>query len=403
MNAPPQETPGRRTARRHRIAVVVPKYGLIGGGERFASELTERLAGDERFDIHVFANRWCPGSEGIAYHKVPMFRFPRILRPISFAWFADRLITRGDFDIVHSHERAYRADVFTMHAVPHRGWIMDVRRKHPGLFDLVTIRLEAKMMANARTAWFLPVSTLAASAILREYDVDPARVRVIHPGVDAGKFSGPDRAVCRAEIRARHGIGDSDLLVLFVGMNFEVKGLGVVMAAVGKARRAKPCAGIRLLVVGRGDTRKYADVARAHGIADAVAFAGPQAAGVERYYRAADLFAMPSMFDTFGMAVLEAMAAGLPVIVSANVGAKDLVEDGRNGYMVPVPDDAAAVAAAIAAMTDADLRGRFGVEAHRTALLHTWERAASRVAHVYEEVIDSRFGGDDQRLRRVRK
>ena len=393
MRPSSRKTREPRTAGRRRIAVVVPRYGLIGGGERFASELTERLARDGRFEIHVFANRWHPGPGGIAYHKVPMVRFPRVLRPVGFAWFAGRLTARGDFDVVHSHERVYRADVFTMHAVPHRGWVTDVRRRRPGLFDRVTIRLERRMMANARSSWFLPVSTLAASAIRREYDIDTSRVRVIPPGVDAGKFSGPDRLACRAEIRGRHGIGDSDLLVLFVGMNFEVKGLDAVIGAVGEARRAKPDAGIRLLVVGRGDARKYTELARVHGIGDFVTFAGPQAAGVERYYRAADLFAMPSTFDTFGMAVLEAMAAGLPVIVSENVGAKDVVEDGGNGYVTPAPGHAGAFAAAIAAMVDADLRGRLGAEAGRTARLHTWERAASRVARVYEEVIDSRFAG----------
>jgi UDP-glucose:(heptosyl)LPS alpha-1,3-glucosyltransferase len=388
VKSPPPDAPRPGTASQHRIAIVVPKYGLIGGGERFASELTDRLAGDKRFDIHVFANQWQPGSGNIVYHKVPMLRFPRTLRPVSFAWFANRMIARGNFDIVHSHERIYRADVFTMHAVPHKGWIRDVRRKRPSLFDRAIIRLERKMMANARTAWFLPVSTLAALAIQREYDVDPARVRIIHPGVDAGHFSDPDRTVCREDIRARYGMGISDFLVLFVGMNFEVKGLDAVIAAVGKARLAKPRAGIRLLVVGRGNIRKYTELARMRGIADAVTFAGPQASDIECYYRAADIFVMLSTFDTFGMAVLEAMAAGLPVIVSPNVGAKDVVVDGVNGYVMPATDDDGAVAKAIAALTDADLCARFGAEAQRTARLHSWERVASMVAHVYEEVID---------------
>jgi UDP-glucose:(heptosyl)LPS alpha-1,3-glucosyltransferase len=370
---------------------VVPKYGLIGGGERFAAELTERLAGAGKYEFHVFANRWDSRSSGIAFHKVPMFRFPRSLRPLSFAWFAGRMTDRGRFDIVHSHERIFRADVFSMHAIPHAGWVREVRRKPRSLFDRATIGLERRMMAHAETSWFLPVSTIAAEALRREYALDPARVRVVHPGVDVERFSGPDRAACRAEIRARHGIGLSDLLVLFVGMNFEVKGLDAVIEAVGKARRARPEAGIRLLVVGRGDARKYAEVARRNGIADSVSFAGPQGEGVERFYRAADLFAMLSTFDTFGMAVLEAMAAGLPVIVSPNVGAKDVVGDGVNGYVAPAPGDAAAVAGAIGAMADPDLRARFGIEAQRTARLHSWERVASEVERVYEEVIDSRI------------
>lgn len=377
-----------------RVAVVVPKYGLVGGGERFAAELTGRMARTGRYEFHVFANRWASPSPGIAFHKVPAVRFPRSLRPLAFAWLADRMIARGGFDIVHAHERVLRADVFSMHAVPHAGWVRDVRRKRPSLFDRATISLERRMMANAAGSVFLPVSSLAAEALRREYPVDSGRIRVVHPGVDVARFAGPDRAACRAEIRARHGIGESDLLVLFVGMNFEVKGLDAVVAGVAAARRARPDAGIRLLVVGRGNEKKYGDLARAHGIGDAVMFAGPQAEGVERYYRAADLFIMLSLFDTFGMAVLEAMAAGLPAIVSPGVGAKDVVEDGVNGYLVPAAGDPDAAARAIVAMAGAEARARLGAEAARTAARHSWDRTAEEVARAYDAVCAARRDGE---------
>lgn len=370
-----------------RIAVVVPKYGLVGGGERFAAELTERLARRGRYEFHVFANRWESSSPEISFHKVPVLRFPRFLRPLSFARFADRMIARGRFDLVHSHERIFRADVFSVHSVPHAGWIREVRRKRPSLFDRATVFLEKRMIANAARSIFLPVSTLAADALRREYDIDPVRLRVVHPGVDVERFSSPDRDACRAEIRARHGIGVEDLLVLFVGMNFEVKGLDPLISAVAKARRAVPSAGVRLLVVGKGNVAKYRALAGARGIADAVAFAGPIAGGIARYYRAADVFAMLSKFDTFGMAVLEAMAAGLPVIVSPRVGAKDVVNEGVDGFVVPVPEDDAAVAAAITAMADPAARSRFGAEARRKASGHTWDATAEVVEGVYDEII----------------
>lgn len=369
-----------------RIAVVVRKYGLIGGGEKFAGELTERLSRSARYEFHVFANRWVRGSDEVTFHKVPEVIFPRFLRPLSFAWLADRMIARGGFDLVHSHERVVRADVFTLHSVPHAGWVRDVRRKRQSLFDRSTIAVERRMMSNAEGAWFLPVSNLAADALRREYDIDPERIRVVHPGVDVERFSGPDRAACRAEIRGRYGIGSKELLVLFVGMNFEVKGLDAVIAALAKAQTMKPQTAMRLLVVGRGNETKYAALARDHGVADAVAFAGPVADGVERYYRAADVFAMLSTFDTFGMAVLEAMAAGLPVIVSPNVGAKDLVEDEVNGCIVRAAEDSDAAARTIAAMADAEVLARRSAEAQRTAVRHSWDVTATEVARVYEAI-----------------
>ncbi len=373
-----------------RVAVVVPKYGLVGGGERFAAELTERLSRTGRYEFHVFANRWGAAAPGIAFHRVPAVRFPRTLRPLAFAWLAGRMVARGGFDIVHAHERVFRADVFSMHAVPHAAWVRDVRRKRPSLFDRATISLERAMMAGAGGSVFLPVSTLAAEALSREYPVAPGRIRVVHPGVDFARFSGPDREACRSEIRRRHGIGAADLLVLFVGMNFEVKGLDTVIAAVAAARRERPDAGVRLLVVGRGDAAKYGELARSLGIGDAVAFAGPQAGGIERYYRAADVFVMLSRFDTFGMAVLEAMASGLPAIVSPGVGARDVVEDGVNGFVTAAPGDVDGAARAIVATADGKARARLGAAALRTSSGHAWDRTAASVAEVYDGILSGR-------------
>lgn len=386
MTAPsPGSGKGRRGGR-PRVAVVVPKYGLIGGGERFAAELTERLARNGKYEFHVFANRWVSGCGEIFFHKMPAVRFPRFLRPLAFAWLAGRMVSGGRFDIVHSHERILRADVFSLHSVPHAGWIRDVRGKRPGLFDLATVAVEKRMMESP-AGFFLPVSTLALEAFAREYRIDRSRFRVAHPGVDVERFSSPDRASCRSDIRRRFGIGPSDTVVLFVGMNFEVKGLDVIMASVARARERLAGGSLRLLVAGKGDIRKYGEMARGLGIGNSVTFAGPQADGIERFYLASDVFMMLSKFDTFGMAALEAMAAGLPVVISAGVGAKDLVVDGKNGFVVEDPGDAVSAAEKLGLLLDEGIRAGMGREALRTAAGHTWDRLAEDTERIYDELL----------------
>lgn len=372
----------RRTPQK--IAVVVPKYGLVGGGERFASEITERLARNENLEIHVLANRWVATSDRITFHKVPIIRFPRFLRPLSFAWFASRMILREKFDLVHSHEWIPKGDIFSVHAVPHAGWIRDVRKKRPSLFDRARIAVEQRTIMNGGSSRFFPVSTIAIEAFRREYVTLPGQWQALAPGVDVTRFAAPDRVACRADIRNRYGIGASDTLLLFVGMNFEVKGLDTIIAALAKARVARPEANIRLLVVGRGDEGKYRKMARSRGIADAVTFAGTQVEGLERYYRAADIFIMLSKFDTFGMVVLEAMAAGLPAIVSPNVGAKDLVQEGINGFILPAPQDVDAAADRIIRLSATEQRETMGAAASQTAAMHDWDRLADKMAKIYE-------------------
>jgi UDP-glucose:(heptosyl)LPS alpha-1,3-glucosyltransferase len=96
---------------RRRIAVVIPKYGLVGGAEGFAAELTERIAMNSRFDVHVFANRWVASSDRVTFHKIPAIKFPRFLGPPGFAWFVRRRIAAsGPFDIIHTHDRIFAAD-----------------------------------------------------------------------------------------------------------------------------------------------------------------------------------------------------------------------------------------------------------------------------------------------------
>jgi len=369
---------------RQKIAVVVPKYGLVGGGERFASEITERLARNENYDIHVFANRWVAGSDRITFHKLPIIRFPRFLGPLVFSWAAQWKIRCMNFDLVHTHHWICGADIYSAHGVPHAGWVRNVRKRNPCLYDRAVIAIERKLIKEGATSTFLPVSSIAMEAFRQEYATLPGKWQVVHPGVNVSRFATPDRAACRAEIRVRYGIGATDTLLLFVGMNFEVKGLDTIVAALAKARASRPEANFRILVVGRGNESKYRKQAQTLGIEEAVTFAGTQVDGLERYYRAADIFIMLSAFDTFGMVVLEAMASGLPVIVSPNVGAKDLVEEGINGFIIPSPQDADAAADRINRLSDIRQREAMGLAASQTAAMHDWERLAEKIGRMYE-------------------
>lgn len=387
-------------AHRMKIAVIVPKYGLVGGGERFASEITERLARNENYDVHVFANRWVANSARIKFHRIPTIHFPRSLRPLFFAWYVKRSINSMNFDLVHTHHWIFNADIYSLHGTPHSSWIREVQKKSLSLFDRALIAVERRAMNNGGASWFLTVSTIAMEEFRKEYPNLPGRWQVVHPGVNVARFSSPDRTVCRAEIRERYGIGTSDILLLFVGMNFEVKGLDTIVAALARARTARPEANIRLMVVGRGNESKYRKQTQSLGIAEAVTFAGTQVEGLERYYRAADAFIMLSKFDTFGMVVLEAMAAGLPVIVSHNVGAKDLVEEGVNGFVLPSPLDAIAAAERITRLSDTELRKEMGAGATQTASVHDWERLAEKMEHLYQKVLSRKAGVSDDHLAR---
>ncbi|HTZ39967.1 MAG TPA: glycosyltransferase family 4 protein [Syntrophales bacterium] len=368
------------------IAVVIPKYGLVGGGEKFALELTERIAASGRYNVHVFANRWIAGSDRIAFHKVPIVAFPKFLTTISFARFAGREMGKMKFDLIHSHDRIFRADVFTMHSVPHRFWVREIRKKRMSLFDYGTAWVEKQLINSGSCKKYLPVSTLTKEKFLQEYAVDVDKVQIISPGVDLNRFSRPDRLRCRQEVRRRFGLGEEDTVILFVSMNFELKGLHHLMAALARIKAAQPSAKLKLLVVGRGNERKYGTIARKYGVAGDVIFTGVWKEDIERVYLASDIFSILSKFDTFGMVVLEAMSASLPVIISGTVGAKDLVRDGENGYVVE-REDIPAIASRIEKLMQDRVRSAMAKEAYEEATSHTWDRMAEKVLNVYDELL----------------
>jgi UDP-glucose:(heptosyl)LPS alpha-1,3-glucosyltransferase len=128
---------------------VIPKYGLLGGAENHTAELTNRIAQNEQYDVHVFANEWTDPSENITFHKVPIISFPKFLTTISFAYFTGIKISQINFDIIHSHERIFFADICTLHGIPHYTWVKEVRKKRIiSLFDYGTIWVANKLVIN---------------------------------------------------------------------------------------------------------------------------------------------------------------------------------------------------------------------------------------------------------------
>ncbi len=380
-----------------KIAVVIPRYGLVGGGEKFVVELTERITRMFPCEMHVFANQWKQHSGLIRFHKVPIISFPKYLTTISFAWFSQRKMQEMGFDLIHAHERLFAADIVSLHSIPHRLWVRDVRRKRfLSLFDRATIEVEKAMVRNNDKALFLPVSSIARDQFITEYPHVADRVEVLHPGVDMSGFERLDRSQCRANIRRQYGFQETDTVLLFAGMNFELKGLDQVISALGRIKAIPRERPLKLLVVGKGDQNKYRTIAKNAGLDDDIRFAGIRKEKMEEVYLAADLYAMLSSFDTFGMTVLEAMAASLPVIISPNVGAKDLVQEGVNGFIV-AREDIDAVSRRILLLLDPEKRMAMGSHARQIAQDHHWDIMAHRVIGFYERILAGKVNPVDSR------
>lgn len=372
-----------------KIAVVIPKYGLVGGAEQFAAELTGRLARQTGYDFHVYANRWQQSAVNLSYHRVPIISFPKFLTTLSFAYFANRLISANNVSLVHSHERIFTADIVNLHGIPHRYWIANVRKKRMNLHDRATDWVERKLVSEGRCRKFIAVSSLTKDIFLRECSIEPNKIAVIHPGVDIREYERHNQEMARAGIRRELGISPSEPVLLFASMNYEIKGLDAVLFALAKLKTKKE--NFKLVVAGRGNIKKYEKIAREAEIADSVIFTGEvKKEKLIQLYLAGDLYIMLSKFDTFGMVVLEAMAAGLPAIISDKVGAKDLVNEGKNGFIIKKPSDSGDVAAKIALLLNENTRRQMAEAARETAESNTWDMVAAKYQEIYKDILSLR-------------
>jgi len=375
----------------HNIAVVIPKYGLVGGAEQTTAELTDRLANQTDFDFHVLANRWQTSSTSLRFHKIPIFSFPKFLTTLSFAYFVQRQINRNNFSLVHSHERIFAADIFTMHGIPHRYWIHNIRRKKMSLYDLATAWVEKELVYNGNCKKFVAVSNLTKDIFLQEYKINPDKVAVINHGVDLNDYAQHDKDSVRNAIRRELGINITDPVILFVSMNFEIKGLDDILFSLAKLKAQNRK--FKLIVAGKGNIKKYTKMAQNYQIISDVTFTGPvNKEKIIRMYLASDLYIMLSKFDTFGNVVLEAMAAGLPVIISSTVGAKDLVQEGENGFIADNTSDIDYIAAKIALLLDENIRRRMSDAASQTAAQNTWDNVTKKYAAIYENILAQKRG-----------
>ena len=372
-----------------KIAVVIPKFGLVGGAEQFASELTGRLAANTDYDFHIFANRRQMTNDGFSHHKVPLISFPKFLTTPGFARFVRRRLQSDDFSLVHTHERIYAADIYTLHGVPHRYWVNRVRRKKMSLFDRATARVEQKLVYEGGCRKFIAVSELTREIFLDEYEVEPERVCVIHPGVNLSAYENKDRQQIRRTVREALQIASDEFVVIFASMNFEIKGLDHIIQSLAKLQTQDNK--VRLIVAGKGNVKKYQKIAGDAQMAGRIIFTGVVPGGeLVNLYLAGDIYMMLSQFDTFGMVVPEAMAAGLPVVISGRVGAKDLVREGENGFVIENPSDHGCVASRVSLLFDAKRRKAMSAAARETAVENSWEKTARLYQEIYTEILDAK-------------
>jgi UDP-glucose:(heptosyl)LPS alpha-1,3-glucosyltransferase len=372
-------------AERPTVALVAHGVHDHGGMERAFFELVQR--GHREYDFVVFASELDERLRPLVEWRrvrVPMRPIP--LKIAAFSLLAGLRLARTDKAIVHTMGALVlnRTDVATVQFCSagfreRTGRLVSPgrtvpRRINSGIVRLLALGLEAWCYRVSRVGSFGAVSRGVATELERHYPDVP--VSITPNGVDVSRFR-PDPDA-RRELRAREGVSDDELVLLFVGNDWEHKGLGETIDAIARAQLTNA----RLWVVGRGDEKRYGALAREHGVT--VHFAGV-VRDTERWYAAADAFVFPTLYETFSLVAYEAAAAGLPIIATRVSGIEELLEDEQAGLLVERNADS--ISAALRRLAaDPALRRRLGDEGRRRATAYDWGRSVESVLQLYREL-----------------
>lgn len=302
-----------------------------------------------------------------------------------FAWRCGAWIRahRQEFDVIHVNGFIAwaRADINAAHFV-HDGWyrcgfypfrlLRSFYDAYQVIYTLLNIGCEKWAFRHAEV--IVPVSHTVAAEV-RALGIGPAQVQVIHNGVDVDEFTPgtPERA--------RFGLPSAPFMLLFAGdLRMSRKNLDTVLHAL-----AHTSANVHLAVAGILHNSPYPALVASLGLTERVHFTD-MVMDMPALMRSVDAFVFPSRYEPMGLVLLEALAAGLPVITVRTAGGAEVISP-RSGIVLDDPNDAVALAAAIERLAgDPEYAHRLGQAAREVAGTLSWQAMAERYLSLYEQV-----------------
>jgi len=299
----------------------------------------------------------------------------RISLSLTLARSVKRLLDEERFDVLHLHEPLMPALPLTV--------LRFSRALNVGTFHAFRqSNISAYFYGRSVLRYFVRRlhGRIAVSHCARDFVAEyfPGDYRIIPNGIDLARFSAPQEPLQRYR--------DGKLNVLFVGRLEQRKGVSHLLRAWRYVRREMPAA--RLIVVGDGRPLDgYVRFAETHGMREVVFTGYVSPEELLRYYHTCDVFCAPSTGqESFGIVLLEAMAAGKPIVASAIPGYQEVVRHGQEGLLVEPRDEVALALSLVHLLADSALRARLAAAGRQRVVQFAWDRIASGVLAYYEEV-----------------
>lgn len=348
-----------------KIVFVRRGYSRSGGAEAYLQRLGRGIA-EAGHEVRLITGEDWPDDQW-PFGPVGRLRGKTV---IGFADELEQMRPQLHCDVLFSLERVWSCDVYRAGDGVHRAWlarrskfevplkqfIRAASRKHRDL-----LQLEESLFGKRNAKWVIAASQMVTNEIADLYGYPADKIELVRNGVPLDKFRfDPEfREKCRADLNLK----PDHVALFFAGSGWERKGLLFAIEAMALCKDRK----LRLLVAGCGDARPYKATPLRFWREDPVQFLG-EVAGLVPVYAAADIFILPTIYDPFSNACLEALACGLPVITTRSNGFTEIIEDSVHGSIIDDPSNLIGLRDAIRFWSDPSR--------HDAARVATTERAS---------------------------
>jgi len=324
-----------------RICFVRRGYSQSGGAEAYLKRLAHGIV-EAGYDAQLVTTEAWPRDDW-PFGAIRRLQSGSVME---FARNLEKIRPQLRCNVLMSLERAWSCDVYRAGDGVHRAWLARRRKFELPLERFVRglnpkhraiLRLEEALLANRGAGRVIVNSQMVKAEIVELYGYPADKIDLVRNGVPLGQFSF-DRKL-REEPRDQLKLKPDEITLLFAGSGWERKGLRFAIAAMALCDNRK----MRLLVAGRGNQRYYKS--------KHVQFLGEVPDPV-RIYSAADIFILPTIYDPFSNACLEALACGLPVITTRSNGFSEIIENGVHGSTVDLANNVTGLRDAIQFWSD---------------------------------------------------
>lgn len=387
-----------------KVALVYQGCHRRGGVERLVWEAARYLAAHEH-EVHIFAGEWdevtppTSGRGSLNYHRVGDGGIgPNAVRWLRFFRNSTSLVQREGFDVLNSHGVFCPLGGVHWANSVHKAWIDRSDTIHRNPLSIPSLRrrlnpLHKVIIAQERRHFLggrggyqkmIAASDQVKTDLHTLYQTPTNDISVVSNGLDPQTFHPAKRLAQRAEARENFGFTRNDTVMLMVANELDRKGLPVLLAAMRLLRRSD----LKLVVAGRAPYAAYIPRVAAMGLSEQVFFVG-SSSDVAGLHAVADFFVLPTQYEAFCLAILEALGSGLPVVTTTVPGAGDTIQPNHNGLLIKNPLDADEVAHALQTLLDdKSLLAHLQAMAATSVTPYHWDNVFRR----YETILTEQVG-----------